>query len=722
MIKQLSLEEARTLLAMLQQRGGASLPSIPLEEAFSFADAAPLAASLPTGSSAPPLQHLLPPSWHDFGRSVQLSVTQFANDTSASMGSTASTARANELPSSGALEAERARRHDALRTDGFAIVHPASSSARLCELCTRLAHGVTKVASELELPPLLVLAFDEAWEAVELLRTELASSLDCCTVLTHCFALDAHPPGSAGWSARRQSRRGGILGEDGEPSRVSVSLSLTGATVRTSCYYALPASADPKYIAAGDDDYDVARVVARAHQHVRALPIESGHALVCSPRLAHWASAHAIDDAGASGNDECVLSLRLMLSQPHHEPPLLRWPCALPPLEVRLAVIALWLLIDHHRKRTRHRPTDDSFPGLAGTPTALTATQLPLMLGLLQGYADHLADSALQWTTHAGAAAGTGVGTALQAALAACLQDVQSPSEPDELVASLVASTAEYIWRQRGLSLSPALARVTEERTARARDAAAQPSAVCEAPLALDVLTSAMTAAAEPVVFRGGWDAARAAQFRREFEAHAASSDTQWQSLGAGRMRLHRVWTSPGMRIEHALDALPDGATRDGPLDALLRDAPAGSAAWDAARTAGMMRAAAGRSGRAVQREPAFVTAPSAEQPPGRTAASGTGAGESLAMTHFDEYTNMALLLIGAKRWLLLPPGALAWEHGPRSHSPNERLDVSFESHPHLPWRQVVQRPGDVLVVPTGWWHRVASARDGSALLNLWCD
>ena len=94
---------------------------------------------------------------------------------------------------------------------------------------------------------------------------------------------------------------------------------------------------------------------------------------------------------------------------------------------------------------------------------------------------------------------------------------------------------------------------------------------------------------------------------------------------------------------------------------------------------------------------------------------------ESLALTHYDSYTNLALLLIGAKRWLLLPPAALRWEDGPRSHSPNERLDVSVESHPHLPWRVLEQWPGDVVCVPSGWWHRVISSRDGSALMNVWC-
>ena len=93
-----------------------------------------------------------------------------------------------------------------------------------------------------------------------------------------------------------------------------------------------------------------------------------------------------------------------------------------------------------------------------------------------------------------------------------------------------------------------------------------------------------------------------------------------------------------------------------------------------------------------------------------------------MALTHFDEYTNLAYLLVGAKRWMLLPPTALTWEAGPCSHSPNERLDASFESHPELPWRTAEHLPGDVLVVPSNWWHNVVSERSGSVMLNVWCD
>ena len=47
---------------------------------------------------------------------------------------------------------------------------------------------------------------------------------------------------------------------------------------------------------------------------------------------------------------------------------------------------------------------------------------------------------------------------------------------------------------------------------------------------------------------------------------------------------------------------------------------------------------------------------------------------------------------------------------------------MSPESHPALPWQQAEQRPGDVLVVPIYWWHRVVSDGCGSVMFNVWCD
>ena len=234
-------------------------------------------------------------------------------------------------------------------------------------------------------------------------------------------------------------------------------------------------------------------------------------------------------------------------------------------------------------------------------------------------------------------------------------------------------------------------------------------------------LAAALSQPREPVVFRGGWSAQRTAAFRLEFEAYALSSTTLWQTLGAGKQRIADAWATPGTRLEHALDSLPDGVRRNGPLDGLLRDPPEGSAAAAAQATLQVMHSAVASSRRSIQREPVFIIAPSGpSQQNGQDEQNRVA--PSLALTHFDEYVNLALLLIGKKRWYVLEPSKLAWEDGPQSHSPNERLDVSFESHPNLPWRVVDVGPGDLVLLPSGWWHRVESKPTGSVLVNLWMD
>ena len=738
LIKQLSLDEARGLLATLQQRGGASLPSLPLEEAFNFADTPDAVGGRSTLPE--PVQHLLPPSWHSFGQPHGLGVTHFANETHRSLAPTPFTASTAASTTSDAVQS---RRRDALITNGY--THTGGGGGRLVELSRKLEGGITELQSSFGLPPLFVLAFDEAWEAVELVRAELAPSLGGGAHLTHGIRVDVQKVGGCGWPARRLvsdsilspsssiehvGARDAGFREDGMPLVMGVWLSLTGSAVDSSCIYALPARGDATYRGGGGRPEtgrcDLNALVVESLHHVCALPIGRGDALAYSQRLVHWGSAHTGGGGGTEGSQSTTFALGFTISTSPNAP-LLRWPCAIPPLEARLALIALWLLIDHHHHH--HHTPSNRREGMGGEPAALGASQLGMALGLLQGYADHLSNAALEWSVPAGGHAkgvpagghAKGVGSDLQRALfTAWGGAAHGEDDQRDLVRHLIESLCDYMARQRGVALSSELQRLMDARTARLRSISPQPTALRAQPLALDALVSALRAN-EPMLLRGGWDHARGLSFRREFEAHAAQDASTWQSLGAGKLRLHAVWASPGMRLEHALDSVPDGVRRDGPLDAMLRAAQQGSAAHDAARAVVMMRAAANKSGRPVQREPAFVTAPTAEAPVAGGAVA-ADADASLALTHFDEYTNLALLLIGTKRWLLLPPDALLWDDGPRSHSQNERLDVSVESHPHLPWREVVQGPGDVLVVPTGWWHRVASARQGSVLFNLWCD
>ena len=61
-----------------------------------------------------------------------------------------------------------------------------------------------------------------------------------------------------------------------------------------------------------------------------------------------------------------------------------------------------------------------------------------------------------------------------------------------------------------------------------------------------------------------------------------------------------------GVRLEHALDSVPDGVARPGPLDDLFSGPVVGSATAEAAETVHKMRAAAIAAERAIQREPSL--------------------------------------------------------------------------------------------------------------------
>lgn len=147
--------------------------------------------------------------------------------------------------------------------------------------------------------------------------------------------------------------------------------------------YVLPAAADPEYrCSAGEsagesaDAVDLKQLLARQHQHIRALPVARGTALAWSHRLIHWGAAHG---GGAGGARK---TLAFALASPSFEPPLLRVPSRTPPLGARLAIIAHLLIRYHHE---------------ASHPAPLWPATLLQALQLLRDNLDHLSDAALEW-------------------------------------------------------------------------------------------------------------------------------------------------------------------------------------------------------------------------------------------------------------------------------------------------------------------------------------
>ena len=143
------------------------------------------------------------------------------------------------------------------------------------------------------------------------------------------------------------------------------------------------------------DDEDIHSVVAARHQHIRALPMLPGTALIGSHRLIHWGSMHANSPMYANGSaTEWERPRRMLafgLADARFEPPLLhadliRQRASLrgwrPPLGARLALVA-HVLVRSHFEASRLLP--------------LRPRTVLLALRLLREHAGSLADEALAW-------------------------------------------------------------------------------------------------------------------------------------------------------------------------------------------------------------------------------------------------------------------------------------------------------------------------------------
>ena len=168
--------------------------------------------------------------------------------------------------------------------------------------------------------------------------------------------------------------------------------------------YVLPARADPGYStwsapASPDptvDEEDIHSVVAARHQHIRALPMLPGTALIGSHRLINWGSMHANSPMSAANGSATEWerprrTLAFGLADARFEPPLLhadliRQRAGLrgwrPPLGARLALVAHILVRSHFE---------------ANRPLPFRPRTMLLALRLLREHAGSLADEALAW-------------------------------------------------------------------------------------------------------------------------------------------------------------------------------------------------------------------------------------------------------------------------------------------------------------------------------------
>ena len=431
LLKQLSPEEAQAL----SQKYGVIAPEIP--------DHAPGSASDEASADS----MLTPQFWSAFGQVLGLSIREEVEKHASSGGSA-------DAPAVQAGVSDELR--ESMREAGFA------------ELRARGAGEVSSYATAIDeldsrgLPPAFLMAFDEPWTAVGKLAAEIGPALGLS--LQYGTTVVNVKPKAAGCKMQRgrsgSDTKRAFRETDGLPQGAAVVLALTDTAPSSSCFYALPASADPHYRCAPDstaqDDGDIAGITSASHQHIRALPIAQGMALVLSHRVIHWQSAHV-------GKDAPCRAIVFDLADSSFEAPLLASPGACPPaFGARLALIALSLFGGHEQ---------------VPVPRPL----LPLLLSILVKYATHLSDAALE--------CGRRIGTTFQRNLVSVHDElidlhksfaavgstaVAEEASRQALEQALVCGViANFVITTRGLAAATSLQRVASHPTERALESSA---------------------------------------------------------------------------------------------------------------------------------------------------------------------------------------------------------------------------------------------------------
>ncbi|RKO84696.1 hypothetical protein BDK51DRAFT_32565 [Blyttiomyces helicus] len=126
---------------------------------------------------------------------------------------------------------------------------------------------------------------------------------------------------------------------DGTARYTTVWVALTDAVPQNSCLYVIPAPFDPFYIKGDDlsadanDPLSVLTPTARDYQHIRAVPLRAGAALLFTHRLVHWAGR------GDSLHPTPRVSLAWVFTDPGYEPPCFGLEnLPLPPVHLRAAL------------------------------------------------------------------------------------------------------------------------------------------------------------------------------------------------------------------------------------------------------------------------------------------------------------------------------------------------------------------------------------------------
>ena len=201
----------------------------------------------------------------------------------------------------------------------------------------------------------------------------------------------------------------------------------------------------------------------------------------------------------------------------------------------------------------------------------------------------------------------------------------------------------------------------------------------------------------EPLLLKASLPYEETASVATEWAAHVESSLSKFQTNGNGMQSLRRIWSS-NMRLETQLR--DDDVSN--PVLEWLATAPPSSVASRFYQLH-LQLVDLVRRDHEVLKTPSFVN--------GLTSSGG-------GVTHFDDYTNLATVLAGSKTFFVAPP--VSFNDAEPMGQANERLGIDpLDRGSPNPWRVAVLEPGDLLVLPEGWWHFVQSA-PRSVMGNIW--
>ena len=168
-----------------------------------------------------------------------------------------------------------------MREEGYFQDHNAA--------CARLAPALAaavRTCKRLELPPVFVFVFDEAWECLYSLHPMLSAMLgENYRVQPEFWAWHVDPQAGEAGNVPHRDRGYQCLAPDKSPNSLTVWVPLTEAIPQNGCIYVLPANRDPVYGTENEHRLQIDLT------QIRALPARPGEFIVWSQALLHWGAA-----------------------------------------------------------------------------------------------------------------------------------------------------------------------------------------------------------------------------------------------------------------------------------------------------------------------------------------------------------------------------------------------------------------------------------------------